>query len=443
MGIFYVITGTRKYLDLQLFKGGYVNRVPDRPIIESLLDIDFYKLTMLQMIFHLHKNVPVNFSFLNRTKAVRLGDVIDHGQLREELEHCQTLRFRYEEIEYLREIKRSDNSPMFSSDFLLFLEDFRLPDFYLGIPNEGQLNLHFGGAWSRSTLWETLSMSIVNELYNRHLTSDFSRVFLDAVEGQGRINLARKVFAIQLQEQVTFSDFGTRRRFSREWQDYVVGVLTEEFPRNQFLGTSNVFLAKKYGVKPIGTNAHELPMAYTGIYFKEDEKDPTYSQKQVPVDWENEYGLDLSIFLPDTFGTDWFLRKVVTERQLLGWKGSRQDSADPLSYAEKWIKKYESFEIDPMNKLIVFADGLVCEKIVEISHKLEGRIGCSFGWGTDLTNDMGFDPISIVTKVTHANGYPVAKLSDNIEKATGPIEAVERMKSLVGYTNTFSEACKV
>jgi nicotinate phosphoribosyltransferase len=412
----------------------------DEPIIESRLDIDYYKFTMGQMIFHRHPKVPATSEFINRTTSVPLADIIDIGRLREELEHCRTLRFTPQELYYLRYIHECERL-VFKPDYINFLREATLPAFDLAKEN-GQFKMAFSCNWSEQTYWETLAMSITNELYYRALMKDYSRFEREMIEARGRLALSEKIQELRTHPEINFSDFGTRRRFGRKWQDYVVGVLAEELPE-QFKGTSNVFLAKKHGLMPIGTNAHELPMAYSGIYRVQDEKiDSTYSQQQVLKDWENEYGLGLSIFLPDTFGSDWFFLNVASPDQLRRWKGSRQDSGIPLVYAENRIREYEEAGINPLEKIIIFADGLNVEKMIEISGSLRGLILYTFGWGTDLTNDVGFNSLSIVVKVTKAAGYPVAKLSDNIAKATGSKEAVERMKKAVGYTNDFSEQCK-
>jgi nicotinate phosphoribosyltransferase len=417
----------------------------DKPIIESLLDIDFYKLSMGQMIFHRHPTVPVTLGFINRTKSVSLAQAISLSQLREELEECRRLRFYPGDLHYIMGTYEYEQ-PMFKLDYIQFLQRLRLPEFRLE-EKDGQFALEFFGDWASVTYWETLALSIVNELYYRALMKECSRFECGLIEADGRIALGRKIRELRKNPDITFSDFGTRRRFSREWQNYVVRVLTEECG-NQFRGTSNVYLAKKYSeitkreIVPTGTNAHELPMVYSGIYFDQDENNPAFSQHEVLLDWESEYDLGLSIFLPDTFGSDWFFKNVTSPKQLRRWKGSRHDSGVPLEYAERRIQEYKDAGIDPKGKLIVFADGLQLEVMKEISKALKGRIRYTFGWGTDLTNDVGFKSLSIVVKAVEAAGHPVAKLSDNIAKATGPKEAVERMKRLVGYTNTFATECK-
>jgi nicotinate phosphoribosyltransferase len=238
------------------------------------------------------------------------------------------------------------DQPMFKIDYINFLKKLRLPDFRLGQPVDGQINLRFSGVWSEATNWEIMSMYIVNELYYRALTKGYSRFECERVEAEGRIRLADKIKMLRQNPQIRFSDFGTRRRFSREWQDYVVGGCRRVPPIDgepgQFLGTSNVHLAQKYGLMPMGTNAHELPMVYSGIYKDEDEEDPTFSSKMVIEDWESEYNKGLLLFLPDTFGSDWFFKNVVTPKRLASWRGSRQDSGIPIEYAEKRIKEYKA-----------------------------------------------------------------------------------------------------
>lgn len=411
----------------------------DAPIIESLLDVDFYKQSMAQMILHRHPNVPVTFEFINRTTYVPLAKVLDVAEVREHLDHCRTLRFSPQDLHYIMGTYEY-NQPMFKLDHIAFLEDFSLPEFELGVAGD-QFKIEFAGDWPRVTHWETLAMSIINELYFRSKTKNLTRFERELIESEGRIALGNKIQELRKHRNITFSDFGTRRRFSRKWQDYVVSVLAEEC-KDQFKGTSNILLAQKYGLVPTGTNAHELPMVYSGIYHEEDSvKSPAFSQQRVLEDWEAEYGLGLSIFLPDTLGSDWFFANAVSPRKLRTWKGSRHDSGDPLEYANKRIQEYESAGIDPRKKLIIFADGLRIETMTAISEALDGRIGYTFGWGTDLTNDLGFKPISIVVKAVKAAGRHVVKLSDNIAKATGDPAAIERMMRLCGYTSTYSKAC--
>lgn len=413
----------------------------DKPIIESLLDVDFYKDTMGQAIFHRHAAVPVKFAFHNRHTHVRLAECIDLAELREQLEHVRSLRFTRQELHFLMGTFEY-SQPMFKFDYIEFLQTLRLPEFHLDA-RDGQLVLEFLGEWASVTRWETLALQIVSELYGKYQSRD-------GMWTEGDQRLDAKIETFKANPEVMFSDFGTRRRFSRAWQEHVVGRLAEAFPtesvfvdNKQFRGTSNTLLAMKYGLTPMGTNAHELPMVYNAIFRDEDEKAGwLVSSRRVLEDWEAEYGMGLSVFLPDTYGSDYFFSKVVPPEMLRIWKGSRQDSGSPREYGDKVIAMYETAGIDPRSKLIVFADGLDASLAVELAHYFRGRIQTTFGIGTNLTNDLGAAALSIVVKPTEANGLPVAKLSDNLAKATGDAAEVERVKRLVGYTVGFEQACR-
>jgi nicotinate phosphoribosyltransferase len=305
------------------------------------------------------------------------------------------------------------------------------------------LVLEFFGKWASVSRWETLALQVVAELYGRYQTPE-----VPLREGERRLN--EKVKAFKANPGITFSDFGTRRRLSRAWQEHVVAYLAEKFPaqsvfvdNKQFRGTSNTLLAMKYGLTPMGTNAHELPMVYSAIYREEDEKEGRLvSSQRVLEEWEAEYGLGLSIFLPDTYGSDYFFSKVAPRRMLETWKGSRHDSGSPKEYGDKVIRMYEAAGIDPATRLIVFADSLDAPLIDELERYFCGRIQTTFGIGTNLTNDLGPAALSIVVKPVAANGLPVAKLSDNITKASGDPAEIERMKRLAGYSVNFAEACR-
>ena len=419
-------------------------RRPDRPIIESLLDTDFYKFTMGQLVFHRHPNVPVEYALVNRTKEVKLPTEIDEGELREQLDHAMSLRFNRSEIHYLRGTNEYQDR-MFQEDYLDFLLTLSLPPYEIDWPNGV---LKFYGPWSHTIYWETIALSIVNELFHRRGRGILqgivsTRAFIDRNIAVGRIRLFEKIDAIMDASisglNINFSDFGTRRRFSREWQDYVVGILAEELPK-EFLGTSNTYLAMKYGLLPMGTSAHEMFMAYSGIHHESDDT-ILESHNQVLRDWWDEYGWGLSIALTDTYGTDFFFRDMTAE-QAKNWKGLRQDSGDPIEFGRKAIDFYESRGIDPKTKLIVFSDGLDLNRIMELAREFQSKINVSFGWGTNLTNDLGHSTLSLVAKLVRANGHGTVKLSDNIAKAIGKPKDVERFKNIFGYTSNLNEACR-
>jgi nicotinate phosphoribosyltransferase len=206
------------------------------------------------------------------------------------------------------------------------------------------------------------------------------------------------------------------------------------------MGTSNVYFARKYSLAPIGTMAHEMFMVMSGVMHGTDETIYA-SHNRVLQDWWDYYGFDLSIALTDTYGSDFFFRDLSLE-QARNWKGLRQDSGDPVAFGEKAIRFYESRGIDPREKLIVFSDGLDIESIYQLTEHFAGRIKIAFGWGTNLTNDLGFGALSLVVKVVESCGHGTVKLSDNLAKAIGTPEDIERFKRVFGYTGTLFEACR-
>jgi nicotinate phosphoribosyltransferase len=300
--------------------------------------------------------------------------------------------------------------------------------------------LEFPDLWSKDTYWETLALPIINELYYRHKMRDLSRFERDVIMANGKIKLAEKIKILKQYPGLTFSDFGTRRRFSREWQYYVVQTLAEELP-GQFLGTSNVRAAMDFGQLPMGTSAHETYMAMTGIMHDSDDTIRA-SHNKVLQEWWAQYGYGLSIALTDTFGTGFFFSDM-TEEQAKKWKGLRHDSGDPIKFGEDAIKFYEGYGINPQEKLLVFSDGLDLQTMIKIYLHFRGRIKVTFGWGTNLTNDMGFMTLSLVIKVIESCGHGTVKLTDNLAKAMGSPENVERFKRIFNHIiDTFIE-CKV
>jgi nicotinate phosphoribosyltransferase len=353
------------------------------------------------------------------------------------------LRFNRQELHFLMGTFEY-HQPTFKLDYIEFLKTFRLPEFHLEV-RDGQLILEFFGDWAYVSRWETPAMQVVAELHSEYQSRGLTNAQRDQMWSEGRRRLAEKVKTFKSNPGITFSDFGTRRRFSRAWQDEVIATLAREFPaegaftdNRQFRGTSNTSLAMKYGLTPIGTNAHELPMVYSAIYREEDEAaSRLVSQLRVLEDWEAEYGLSLSIMLPDTYGSDYFFSKIVPEEMLRTWKGSRHDSGPPRDYGDKLVLMYQSHGIDPKEKLIVFADSLNAQLMNDLEVYFRGRIRTSFGIGTNLTNDLGpspgvdFAPFSIVVKPVAAAGLPVVKLSDDLDKAGGDPQEIDRMKRFV------------
>ncbi|MDO8669521.1 MAG: nicotinate phosphoribosyltransferase [Candidatus Buchananbacteria bacterium] len=412
----------------------------DQPIITSLLDTDFYKFTMGMFAFLKYRGVPVKYAFKNRTTKVALTKFIDEGELREQLDAVRQLRFSKSELHYLCGTSEYGQR-MFTEDYLQFLADLQLPQYDLAKDGD-QYQLEFAGPWEEAIYWETLALSIVNELYfrNKIKQDGLSRFEQELMYAEAKIKLANKITLIKQHPDITITDFGTRRRFSRDWQYYIVEVLKAELGP-QFLGTSNVKAAMDQSLLPMGTSAHELPMVMSGIMHGSDD-DIRASHNQALVDWWDLYGWALSIALTDTYGSDFFFRDF-NSIQARRWKGLREDSGNPFALGEKAIAFYQGHDIDPMEKLVIFSDGLDVEIIIEIADYFRGRIKVSFGWGTTLTNDLLFKALSLVVKVVEANGHGTVKLSDNLAKAMGQPNDIERFKRIFGHTVTLNETCLV
>lgn len=416
------------------------------PIIQSLLDTDFYKFTMGQFVFRHHPNVHVVYAFKNRTADIKLAEVIDERELRNGLESMRDLNFSKKELDYFASIYGASGKKIFSEEYLQFLSLMRLPPYNLRVVNE-RFELEFEGLWSTAIYWETLALSIINELYYEVLLGrmaamgdnrmDFFRHL--KVTNEGAVRLNEKIAILQERPDINIIEFGTRRRFSQQWQKYVVRTLAEKTPGN-LIGTSNVYLAMEYGLKPIGTMAHELFMVRAAL-DSETDGNLRASHNKVLTEWEADYEPDLLVALTDTFGTDFFFRNM-TREQAERWQGLRQDSGDPVEFGNKAIAFYANHGIDPKTKTLVFSDGLNIEMIVKLTNYFRGRIDTLFGWGTNLTNDLGPEPLSLVIKAARVERRGTVKLSDNLAKAMGAPEDIERYRRVfVHYGNHF-KVCK-
>ena len=419
-----------------------MNGTDKGPIIKSLLDTDFYKFTMGQLVFQRYPDVEVAFGLINRSHA-SLARFIREDDLRRELDHVRSLRLNNSELHYLRGTNEYGER-MFREDFLQFLRELELPPYDLERVGD-DYRLEFSGPWSKVTYWEIAALSIISELYYRSQLEEMSRFERDAIYAEGTARLLRKIKVLRQYPEITLSDFGTRRRFSGAWQDYLIGVLAEELP-TQLRGTSNVLYAMKHGLLPMGTSAHELSMVAAALAFagsggdRPDAEILREAQNEVLHGWYDLYGSGLSIALTDTFGSDFFFRTAPAE-VARDWKGTRQDSGDPANYGEKALDWYRKHGVQPKDKLVVFSDQLRVELMIGLHWRFRGRIGHTFGIGTNLTNDLGLKPISIVIKTSRANGRSTVKLSDNLAKSMGDPEEVERYKQAAGYTNTAAVEC--
>jgi nicotinate phosphoribosyltransferase len=405
------------------------------PIIRSLIDTDFYKLLMLQMIWKLYPDVDATFSLINRTTKVKLADEIDEGALREQLDHARTVGLSKKEMIWLAGNSFYGRKQIFEPEFLTWLSTFKLPEYELS-KRDGQYELTFHGKWMETTMWEIPALAIVNELRSRSAMRSLGYFTLDVLYARAKSKMWDKVQRLRDLPGLRISDFGTRRRHSFIWQRWCVEALKEGIGSG-FTGTSNVLLAMDSDLEAVGTNAHELPMVAAALAQTDDEL--RQAPYQVLKDWNRLYHGNLLIVLPDAFGTAAFLRDAPD--WVADWTGFRPDSAPPIEGGERIIDWWKKMGRDPKDKLLIFSDGLDADAIIDTYRHFEGRVRMSFGWGTNLTNDFagcapreidGLMPISIVCKVSEANGRPAVKLSDNPRKATGEPAEVERYLKFFG-----------
>ena len=378
--------------------GVFVNNM----IIESLLDTDLYKFTMMQCVLHQFPGAEVAYRFRCRNVGVELGPYAD--EIRDEIHHLCSLRFKDEELEYLAGLR------FIKSDFVDFLSLFHLKEKYITVKADSEapngIDITIEGPWLHTILFEIPELAIVNEVYFRH-----KMPVADEKEGMKR--LRAKIDLIRNEpdnDNLKITDFGTRRRFSRAWQTTVTETLIRELGREKFAGTSNVDLARRYGLIPIGTMAHEYLQACQAL-------GPRLRDSQVYgfEMWAKEYRGDLGIALSDVYGMDPFLKDFDMFFCKL-FDGARHDSGDPFLWGEKMIEHYRRNKCDPRGKTLIFSDALTVPRIIELYRRFNHRIGVGFGIGTNLMNDLGPEPLNIVVKMIRANGQPVAKISDTPEK---------------------------
>jgi nicotinate phosphoribosyltransferase len=416
------------------------------PIVRSLLVTDFYKLLMLQMIWGRYPTVKATFSLINRTRRVRIAEDVDERELRDQLDYARTLRLSKKELIWLAGNTFYGRKQIFAPDFLEWLATFRLPEYDLR-REDGQYVLEFAGPWSETTMWEIPALAIITELRSRAALRGMGRFTLDVIYARAKAKLWNKVERLRDLPDLRISDFGTRRRHSFLWQRWCVEALKEGLGDN-FTGSSNVLLAMDNDLEAIGTNAHELPMVLAALADSDEEL--IQANYQVLQDWQQYYGGNLLIVLPDTFGTTSFLRHAPD--WVADWSGFRPDSAPPIRGGEQIMAWWESKGRNPRDKLLVFSDALDAETIETTYRHFDGRTRMSFGWGTNLTNDFrgcapmpmaGLDAISLVCKVTKANGRPAVKLSDNPGKAMGAPEEVARYLRVFGGDGRIEQAIAV
>lgn len=384
-------------------------------MIRSILDNDFYKFTMQNAVVKLFPWAETVYEFTDRHQLDFPDDFVK--QLQQQVENFRYLQLTTEEAEYLRE-----QFPFLDPTYIDFLKGYRYNPEEVQISSKNKkLDVRIEGYWYRTILWEVPLMALISELYFK-MTGQ-----APYPKAQRKAELAQKA-AIFKQSSAKVADFGTRRRFSFENHDLVVRELTTKHP-DIFSGTSNVHLAHKYGVKAIGTHAHEWFMHHSAKYG--------YQMANVMAleNWAKIYHGDLGIALSDTFTTDVFFKAFGMKLAKL-FDGVRHDSADPIEFADKVMQHYRSKDIDPRSKTIVFSDSLNPASVVDICNFCRGKIQVSFGIGTNLTNDVGVEPLNIVIKMTQQKPYgqvwtPVVKLSDVATKYSGDPDEIDLCKRVL------------
>lgn len=391
-------------------------------IVESLLDTDLYKFSMMQVVLHHYPAAQVEYRFKCRNPGIDLVPYI--AEIRAELEQLCELRFSTEELDYLRAMR------FIKSDFVDFLGLFRLNAKYVTIaPAEsgnGEIEIRINGPWLHTILFEVPLLAIVNEVYFRNTQPRH-----DLAEGRRR--LQEKVALLHGTpgyEHCRIADYGTRRRFSRTWHEEVLVALRDGLGA-QLAGTSNVWFAMRLGLVPLGTLAHEYLQAHQAL-------GPRLRDSQVAAleAWAKEYRGDLGIALSDVYGLDAFLRDFDMYFCKL-FDGARHDSGDPFDWGERMLAHYRANRVDPRSKVLVFSDGLDIPKVMQLYEHFRGRCLLAFGVGTNLSNDTGPTPLNIVIKMVRCNGQPVAKLSDSPGKNMCEDEAyVTYLRQVFGIPDT-------
>lgn len=374
------------------------------PIIQSLLDTDLYKFTMLQVVLHQFPQATGVYEFRcrnNHETIYPLSSIKDELEL--ELDLLCSIKFTQDDLQYLRSLR------FIKSDFVDYMELFQLKRRFIqtSIDQDNCLNIRIEGPIIQAMFFEIFVLSIVNELYFRRLETPAV-----LAEGERRLQEKAKLLSQYAIEQHQYpspfvvSDFGTRRRYRFSWQKHVVKTLNAAAP-SIFRGTSNVHLAKELGLTPIGTMAHEFFLSFQALDVRLRD-----FQKAALESWVHEYRGDLGIALTDVVGMNAFLRDFDLYFAKL-FDGLRHDSGDPYIWGEKAYEHYQKLKIDSRTKMLTFSDGLDLTKAWDLYIYFNNRFKTSFGIGTNLTNDMGLTPLNIVLKLVECNGQSVAKISDS------------------------------
>ena len=388
-------------------------------IITSLLDTDLYKFTMMQAVLHQFPGAQVEYKFKCRNPGIDAvsgrarHDLAAYvSEIRDEIRSLCSLHFQDAELTYLHSLR------FIKSDFVDFLGLFRLNEKYITVTAlpSGEIDITIRGPWLHTILFEIPVLAIVNEVYFRN-----THKLPDLMEGRRRLDTKIGQLREPGLADLKIADYGTRRRFSQAWHEEVLRVLssrlgTRQSPGNiagtagQLAGTSNVLFAMKLGLTPLGTMAHEYLQACQAL-------GPRLRDSQIYAfeSWAKEYRGDLGIALSDVYGMSAFLRDFDLYFCKL-FDGARHDSGDPFLWAERMLDHYHHNRVDPRTKTLIFSDALTVPRTIELYQRFKGRCQLAFGIGTNLTNDLGYEPLQNVIKMVRCNGQPVAKLSDSPSK---------------------------
>lgn len=379
--------------------------VKDEQIITNLLDQDLYKMTMMQVAMFRFPEAIVRHEFHLRNKDVNLAKFV--SEIREQINALERLRFEPSDLNWLNALR------FIRPEFIPFLKMFNFDTSQIEVTaDNGQLKIQTFGPWWQTILYEIFVLAIVNEVYFKNQIKEMSDYDISKLYETGRKNLKNKLDLIKDVDGFQFIEFGTRRRFNKEWQREAVEFMINYLPEGRMVGTSNMLLAKDYNLKPIGTMAHEYLQAFQGL-----ETCPlAFSQEEALNVWSDFYDGDLGIVLTDVINNDAFFKSFGLKNAKL-FDGLRHDSGSPYVWGEEAIDHYKLLNIDPKTKSLVFSDGLNFQKALDIFRHFEGRINQSFGIGTNITNDMGIPPLNIVMKMTECNNKPVAKISNEPGKS--------------------------
>jgi len=376
------------------------------PIIISLLDTDLYKFTMQQCALRQFSNVWVRYVFKSRNVLDWTYEM--HEEFLKQIKYFCDTRFDGEELDYLASLR------FIKRDYIEFLKLYKPLEEHINASfDNNKLTVEIEGPWYQTILWEIPVLAMISEIYYKYsLTKDYKSDFVYEVGEKNLISkLENKLIPMHRENGgFKFSEFGTRRRFSFKWQDRAINILKNKIPKSCFVGTSNVYFAKKYDILAVGTNAHE----YYQIGQALDKVRLAESQKFMLQSWVNEYRGDLGIALSDTLGTDKFLRDFDLYFAKL-YDGIRHDSGDPIEWGYKVINHYKKLRINPMTKTLLFSDSLDFDKAYKIYREFKNETNVTFGIGTFIMNDFNpiSKPLNIVMKLQSVNDKPVAKLSDD------------------------------